>query len=154
MNALCVENQIIPPRRSHLTRSKLCFASHVVPLSAYSGEFIKQSGCLHLSSPLSLPSLFFLSLLSLLVLSCLSYSTVVVSKGRLLGPAMRGLCSATEINAPLGMICLVHVCLADSTLIQGASEHVRDTAAQWRFICLPLHMPGVCFYRLNSRVRG
>lgn len=52
------------------------------------------------------------------------------------------------------MICLVHVCLADSTLIQGASEHVRDRTAQWRFIYLPLHMPGVCFYWLNSRVQG
>lgn len=52
------------------------------------------------------------------------------------------------------MICLVHVCLADSTHSQGASEHVQDGTAQWRFIYLPLHMPGVCFYRLNSRVQG
>lgn len=44
-----------------------------------------------------LPSFF---LLSLLLLSCLTYSDVGVSKGRLLGPAMRGLCGATEINAP------------------------------------------------------
>lgn len=55
---------------------------------------------------------------------------------------MRGLCCATEINAPLGMIRLVHVCLADSTPVQGATEHVRDRTAQWRFIYLPLHMPG------------
>lgn len=115
--------------------------SHVTCCNhVFSGRFIKQVLiCLPLYHFLP----FFLS--SFILLSCVSYSNVIVSKGRLLGPAMRGLCCATEINAPLGMICLVHVCLVDSTPVQGATEHVQDRTAQWRFIYLPLHMPGVWF---------
>lgn len=53
-------------------------------------------------------------------MSCLSYCSVIVSKGRLLEPAMKGLCCATEINAPRGMIRLVLVCLADSVAHPGS----------------------------------
>ena len=52
------------------------------------------------------------------------------------------------------MIRLVHVCPADTALILGASEHVRDGTAQWRFISLPLHMPGVWFAGLIQRWRN
>lgn len=43
------------------------------------------------------------------------------------------------------MIRLVHVFLLDSAFIHGSTEHVRGRTAQWRFIYLPLHTPGVWF---------
>lgn len=132
--ALCMtsprlENPLIHPCGSHLIWSKLGCVSHVVTLRTVEDLLSIQEVFI------CLPLYHFLPLL---LLSCLSYSSVTVSKGRLLGPEMRGLCCATEINAPQGMICLVHVCLAGSTLIQGATEHVRDRTAQWRFICLSI----------------
>lgn len=67
---------------------------------AYFGGFITRSRSLHQSSSLSHPPFYFP--FSALLLSCLSFSGIIVSKGRLLGPAMKGLCCATEINAPQG----------------------------------------------------
>lgn len=109
----------------------------------YSGGFIKHSGSLHLS-PLSHPSFFFP-----LLLCCLT--TTLASKGRLLGPTVRGLRYPTEINAPKGTICLIHVCLVDSTFIQGATEHVQERTAQWRFIYLPPYVRCL-IHKLSSKV--
>lgn len=89
-------------------------------------EDLLSSGDVFICLPLYrfLPSFF---LLSLLLLSCLTYSNVVVSKGRLFGPAMRGLCAAAKINAPPRMLRLIHVHPVACRHVQGATEHVRGS---------------------------
>lgn len=131
------------------------------PTTPHLVQFIKQSGCLHLSSPLSLPSPFSLahSLCFSHVPPCAELSLSFRHRGlerQIVRTSDEGdCCSATGINAPRGMICLVQrlpggLCAHPGVPVSvcGTRRHNGDLS-----VCLSICQVSV-FYRLNSRVRG